>query len=303
MTQKHNELSLRGLRELLGCQEFDNMADDLLIADIHCNGDFTLRSSPTRFDGYLAFFCHEGEFTIEINLTKVVVRQGVLVMCISGNFIRVAVPSKLNDAHITLIACTKPMMEGTTFDFNKLYEESMGIFENPCVELRDEEMTLCGKYLSLAKEICSFDLKYSRDALTTLFSSLFYLMGAMWTDRLSAAAKLPAQKANTARAKEMFRKFLKLVKENYITQKNVAFYADKLYVTSKYLSRIVKEVSGRSAAQWIDSFVILEAKSLLKCSGLSIKDVVYQLNFASQTTFYRFFKAQTGLTPVEYREL
>ena len=72
-------------------------------------------------------------------------------------------------------------------------------------------------------------------------------------------------------------------------------------MTPKYLSKLIKGLSGRSAHEWIDSFVILEAKNLLKYSDLTIKQIVYQLNFPNQTTFYRFFKTQTGMTPTEYR--
>ena len=76
----------------------------------------------------------------------------------------------------------------------------------------------------------------------------------------------------------------------------------KLYLTPKYLSKLIKNVSGRSAHEWIDSFVILEAKNLLKYSDLPIKQIVDELHF-NQTTFYRFFKAKTGLTPSEYRRI
>ena len=72
--------------------------------------------------------------------------------------------------------------------------------------------------------------------------------------------------------------------------------------TPKYLSKLVKSASGKSAHEWIDSFVILEAKNMLKYSGMSIKSIVWELNFPNQTTFYRFFKTQTGMTPSEYRK-
>jgi AraC-like DNA-binding protein len=83
--------------------------------------------------------------------------------------------------------------------------------------------------------------------------------------------------------------------------RNVGFYADRLSLTPKYLSRIIKEASGRSAPEWIDDYVILEAKNLLKYSGLAIKEIVYKLNFPSQSVFYKFFKARTGMTPTEYK--
>ena len=95
--------------------------------------------------------------------------------------------------------------------------------------------------------------------------------------------------------------FLKLVSQYHTEYRNVGFYADKLCLTPKYLSRVIKSVTGRSAPEWIDAYVILEAKNLLKYSGLAIKEIVYRLNFPNQSVFYKFFKARTGMTPSEYR--
>ena len=76
---------------------------------------------------------------------------------------------------------------------------------------------------------------------------------------------------------------------------------DKLCLTPKYLSKLIKQASGRSAPDWIDDFVILEAKNLLKYTDLAIKEIVYKLHFPNQSVFFKFFKAHTGLTPSEYR--
>ena len=95
--------------------------------------------------------------------------------------------------------------------------------------------------------------------------------------------------------------FIKLVSEYHTSHRNVGFYADKLCLTPKYLSRVVRDVTGRSAPEWIDAFVILEAKNLLKYSGLAIKEIVYKLSFPNQSVFYKFFKSRTGMTPSEYR--
>ena len=90
--------------------------------------------------------------------------------------------------------------------------------------------------------------------------------------------------------------------EYRMQERGLSFYAGKLFLTPKYLSKLIKNVSGRSAHEWIDSFVILEAKNRLKYSDRPIKQIVSELNFPNQTTFYRFFKIQTGMTPTEYRK-
>lgn len=72
-------------------------------------------------------------------------------------------------------------------------------------------------------------------------------------------------------------------------------------MSPKYLSKLIKEVSGKSAPEWIDAYVMLEAKHLLKYTDISIKEIVFKLNFSNQTVFYKYFKAHTGMTPTEYR--
>ena len=80
------------------------------------------------------------------------------------------------------------------------------------------------------------------------------------------------------------------------------FYADKLYLSPKYLSKIIKQASGRSGPEWIDAFVILEAKNMLRHSDISIKDIVYRLNFSSSSVFNKFFRLHTGMSPSDYRK-
>ena len=81
-----------------------------------------------------------------------------------------------------------------------------------------------------------------------------------------------------------------------------SFYASLLHITPKYLTTIIKQVSGRSAAEWIDECVILEAKNLLKYSSMSIQQIAYYLNFPNQSFFGTYFKRRTGMSPTEYKQ-
>ncbi len=81
----------------------------------------------------------------------------------------------------------------------------------------------------------------------------------------------------------------------------MAFYADKLFISPKYLSLIIKEALGRSAAEVIDDYVILEAKNMLRFSGKNIQQVSYELNFPNQSSFGKYFKHLVGMSPSEYQ--
>ena len=80
------------------------------------------------------------------------------------------------------------------------------------------------------------------------------------------------------------------------------FYADKMCLTPKYLSKVIKEKSSKSASEWIDNYVTLEARALLKSTNMTIRQISDELNFPSQSFFGKYFKRHQGMSPKEYRK-
>lgn len=302
--EQSRELNIKELRAIFpqACIN-DTLSDDLFISEMRYISEMDIMKYPCRFRGYLAFFCIEGHFELEINLKRFSVRENSLFLYTPGNIVRVANISKEEKemVHFIVVAISSDLMSSTRFDFNKLYDESLHLLENPSVVLSEQEKELCKSYLSLINEVSELKIPNTKESVTSLISSIFYLMGALWGNRVTEAIK--NQDEGSIRSKAIFESFLKLVRDYHTKERNLSFYADKLFLTPKYLSKLIKSVSGKSAHEWIDSFVILEAKNLLKYSDMSIKSIVYELNFPNQTTFYRFFKTKTGMTPSEYRKM
>jgi hypothetical protein len=96
-------------------------------------------------------------------------------------------------------------------------------------------------------------------------------------------------------------KFAMLVFENRETHREVAYYADQLCISPLYLTKIIQEVNGRSARDMIADYTIIGIKTLLRNADITIKDVVRQSGFSSQSSFSRFFRKHTGMSPSEYR--
>lgn len=303
--ERYHEVNIRELKHLSqGSIVNDNLSDDLFIAEMHYESKMDIIEYPCRFHGYMAFFCIKGEFEVEINLKKFTIRKDSMFIYTPGNIVRVTNidPREKESVHFVVVAISEDLMSSTRFDFSKLYNESLRLLESPCVVINENERGLYRKYFDLIQEVSKMRMPNMRESVTALISSIFYLMGAMWTDRLTAAKKNGGDEMST-RSKIVLEDFLLLVRDNHTKERSLSFYADKLYLTPKYLSKLIKSVSGKSAHEWIDSFVILEAKNLLKYSDMSIKSIVYELNFPNQTTFYRFFKTKTGMTPSEYRKM
>lgn len=100
----------------------------------------------------------------------------------------------------------------------------------------------------------------------------------------------------------LFSRFRKLLTAEFLRERSVAFYAASLNVTSKHLSFVVKKHTGKTAGELIDEAVILECKVMLQNTALTISQISNELNFSDQSVFGKFFKSNTGFSPVEYRK-
>lgn len=96
-------------------------------------------------------------------------------------------------------------------------------------------------------------------------------------------------------------RFLLLVQQSFKSERMIEYYASQLGVTPKHLSRVLKQSTGFTAADWIKNYILLEAKVMLKSSNLTMGQISQQLNFPSQSFFAKFFKNCTGMTPKQYR--
>ena len=94
----------------------------------------------------------------------------------------------------------------------------------------------------------------------------------------------------------------KLIMNHNKQERKVAFYADKLCITPKYLSEVVKEKTKKTPIEWINDSVIIIAKTFLKSTDLSIIHISEELNFPNPSFFCRYFKKHTGISPLKYRE-
>ena len=301
MTERQN-FDIPDLLRQLPQSSYKTLGSDFFIAELGYDESLEFMRYPVRFNGFLVFYCIEGSFTVDINLKSYEVSEGSLIVYTPGNIARVADVDRdeLPKLRFVLVASTEAFITGVRLDFNQLYEDSLLALENHCIRLNDVERQVLGKYRDLADTLLSIDMPNKVEAVKSLGTSIFYLLGTMWSNRLDEAhSELPAR---AKRANSVFANFLKLVSAHHREEHKIDFYADKLLLTPKYLSKFIKEVSGRTASEWIDSFIILDAKNLLKYSDLSIKEIAYNMHFASVPSFYKFFQKMTGLTPATYRE-
>ena len=278
------------------------MSDDFHIMDVSIKDSNRILAYPFRMDAYMVIYCVQGHVKLSVNLSEYDLRSGMVFLNHPGNIMRVnqLVETGNEDLRYVCVLMSKDFVNNLMVDINRILTQDLSLMDNPTLLLNDAQIAMLKEHVHLMINLVQSDSTLKLESLRSVLSSLFYYVAGAWALR-DEVTKSSTKNAVSGRSKTVFDQFIKLVNENFVMYRNVGFYADRLSLTPKYLSRIIKEASGRSAPEWIDDYVILEAKNLLKYSGLAIKEIVYKLNFPSQSVFYKFFKARTGMTPTEYK--
>lgn len=172
----------------------------------------------------------------------------------------------------------------------------------PIVQLSEPKLSLPQETAALLesrmREIINYlhsDNTYKQQVLRMLYA-IFLLDLQNAQDRIIVHRHVPQ------RIEEIFIGFNRLLPLHFVEHHDIGFYADRLHITSDYLSRVVKRVTGRTVIDYINQMLLMEASFLLRTSKLSIAQIGQRLNFADAPSFTKFFSRLKGMTPKEYRE-
>lgn len=288
-------VSIKMLKEYFNETDFIAHSDDFMMIGGKSHREHHMMKFPARFDGYFFLYCISGEIKINYNVVEYTLSSNSIFCALPNNILRIADQPSENLEYVA-VAISEEFMSGLSVNVSKFFDGRVSIISSPILAMSPSQHSILRDYFNLLKNMVATDFKYKKDSINCLFSSMFYVLAESMVKQGE-----DDQKGMTARSRLTFEEFIRLVAEYHTKHRNVGFYADKLCLTPKYLSKLIKTVTGHSAPEWIDQYVILEAKNLLKYSKISIKEIVYKLNFPNQSVFYKFFKARTGMTPTQYR--
>lgn len=300
---------MKRVRKLLPAKIDSELGDDLYIVSIKYDGSYSQKLQPfleypCRTNVYFAFFSKKGSMDLEVNLKSFTLDEKSMFISTPGNIIKIKQNGESANSNVeaTLLVISQNFLSNLSFEVSKSLGDMVGFLSDPVIHLDDESIQICSSYVEIIKNVTSTESRNKRQAVGALVSSLFYYFAGLVSER-EAQKKPVAAKNASVRMTQLLERFIKLVTEYHNSERNMAFYASNLGLTPKYLSKLIKQASGRSAPEWIDSFVILEAKNMLKYTEFSIKEIVYKLHFPNPSVFYKFFKAHTGMTPSQYRNM
>ena len=255
------------------------------------------KSFPIQLDMNVCFLCTSGQIDLEIDLTKYTLHEGDAAMILTGSFLRVI--GIKDSARIAFIAINSDFLKYVG-NVKTVIEHVNKVKRMPVShmdpDMMEESLMI---YNEIKKKLSNPDFRFKEEVA----KSYIQIMLCNFFDRFVLKNETTEEQAPKSRKEELFTNFIKLVKDNYLNHRSISFYADILCVSPKYLSSVVHKVSGKYATDWINQYVILEAKSMLRMEDTNIKDVSNHLNFANQSFFAKFFKKHTGYTPKEYKAL
>lgn len=296
-------IDIKELRRIIPKQEGIRLDDDFMAIDVRDGKNLQFLNYPFRANAYFAVFCQNGGVDVEINLSRYRMDENTMLISMPGSILRVVDPinSLSSQGLFIIVAISKQLLSEISIDMTRLFDRHLDVISNPCFQLGRDEMDFLHKYLNLIKDVMDSEISSRKEAVASLIASSFYVIGGLMEKRMVKSVDSQPSSSAQLRMKMLFDNFMSLVGEYHTTERGMAFYASHLGLTPKYLSKLIKQYSGRPAPEWIDSFVILEAKNMLKYSGFTIKEIVYNLNFPNPSVFYKYFKSHTGMTPSEYR--
>ena len=170
-------------------------------------------------------------------------------------------------------------------------------YSNPVFNLKPEKAATFNVYFNMiCEKVEDRGHRFRRELAISLLKAMIYDIG-------NEIYQKQANSPKRTRAEVIFVNFIALVKDNFRHERRVSWYGEQLCITPKYLSETVKQVSRRTPNEWIDYFVVLEIRVLLKSSTLSIKEIAESLHFPNQSFLGKFFKEHVGVSPSKYRRL
>ena len=270
----------------------DNLDDDNESLDRQSKSSF-----PVQIAMAVSMICLSGKIDVKIDLNQHTLTEGSTMLILPGSFFQMLNVDKGTKCLFMAISPdfithASDVKLGIEFG-RKLKSEPI---QHPDSKDLAEHVTI---YKELKRKLMDKQYKFKEEVAQCYLQIMQCNVFQRFVDQMH----VQQESKPTSRKEELFVKFMSIVKESYTEHRNISFYADKLYVSPKYLSSIVHDVSGNYATDWINQHVTLEAKAMLRAEGMSVKDVSNKLNFANQSFFAKFFKKHTGYTPKEYKAL
>ena len=270
--------------------EYDSIGNDILLLDKPVIT--SLLYYPFKVDITAVIICIKGTTEGSYNLKPYTTNGACFITLLPDHIIEYKSISK--DFSGLFIVMSKKFTDGLVLNAAERLPLFLSVRDNPVNPLNEETLGGMIQYFDMLKRVAKAkDHPYSLEVARHLTLAFFYGVGNIF-HKLTGESKMTHHEM-------LIEKYLRLVQTHHKEQRGLEFYADKLCLTPKHLSKVIKQITGKPANDWIDERVALEAKALLKSTNMTIQQISDELNFPSQSFFGKYFKRVTGMSPKEYK--
>ncbi len=293
MVKKKNNIKDTTLEEARKWGNAEYMDDGLILTDRIA--DAPIPREPTRMNFILMALCKHGKAQYSIDTREQTVMPGDLLFISERHIVDNYMASP--DFECLCIMVSTEFYHGFIQNVKNVSSLLLFSMNNPVVSLTPREIQVYSNYYQTIREKMSDqDHHYRTDLVKALLLAMFYDMSnVIWRVEQQGTK-------SQSRADVIFAHFIRLLERHFRQERRVSWYAEQLCITPKYLSEIVKNVSKRTPNEWIDNYVILEIRVLLKNSTKSIKEIAEELQFPNQSFLGKYFKEHVGISPSQYRK-
>ncbi|WP_302287646.1 helix-turn-helix domain-containing protein [Bacteroides clarus] len=252
---------------------------------------------PLRVDAMLIGITLNGYIRMTINLREWTMTENSGIICLPENLL--GVQSISPDYKGAIIGVSLSYLRNMNIDLKKIIPYYMSVCNHPLMQLSNDEMGIISRLYNLIISILMEEVigkNRNEEVVANLLAALIFRMCDHF-DRINQENRVLKTKSK----EYYFVRFMDLLQRDFRHHRDIGYYSDQLVITPKYLSKLIKDISGLSAAQWIDEFTVAEASVLLKFSDKSIQQIAEYLDFPSQSFFSKYFKSHTGVSPSEWR--
>lgn len=250
---------------------------------------------PCKIDSFCLCYVVRGKFNATINLRDYEIVANDFVVLLPGGFLQVNEVS--DDALISMEGYSSELLK--KINFWKIISPIMQyVIKCPVFTLNEQIGGFYRESFSIMSKAATFGDEFmsSSIALSALVVAVDMLAGAIKHDMVKGIML-----KNSSRDQTIVGEFMQLVLDNYRNEHKISFYAQKASLTLSHFCNVISKTTGMTAQQIIMNFIIMDAKSQLKDSDAQVKEIAKSLGFKTPTTFNRYFKTYTGITPQEYR--
>lgn len=248
-----------------------------------------------RTDAYLIGVCTSGRASVVLNMEPFELQAGSFFTLAPGHLLQL---HEQQDFRASMLFISTEYFSRIHLDTKQLLPLSVLIGQSAFPIDAMDATLLSEGVRAVANELRLAPTSFTGDLIASMISTLLYKVGDV-ISRNHPQAEMSVE--SSSRAEEYFKSFIRLLAIHYKQERMVSFYAERLHVTPKYLTTLIKKASGRSVSSWIDYYVISEAKMLLKYSDNSIYEIAKLLNFPNQSFFGSYFRRYVGVSPTQYR--